>query len=159
MATHDAVPYIKQGCVRKSYLVQDFQILQTWLSAFRENSVRFTHKVTKMKIKILFLIILISQSVFAWKSHRQKYNQIKSSAVEKKVMRNAAGERQLSEIREFLCNKGSLTEEEDDLLYLELSTVMKHENSQGMCMFYYTPEGLSMLPLRVEGICVPKCPP
>ena len=74
-------------------------------------------------------------------------------------MRNAAGERQLSEIREFLCNKGSLTEEEDDLLYLELSTLMKHENNQGMCMFYYTAEGLSMLPLRIEGICVPKCPP
>ena len=112
-----------------------------------------------MKNKILFLIILISHGVFTWKSHHQKYNQIKSSDVKKKVTRNAAGEQQLSEIREFLCNKGSLTGEEDDLLFLEVSTLMKHENNQGMCMFYYAVEGLSMLPLRVEGICVPKMPP
>ena len=84
-----------------------------------------------MKQIILVLIILLNQDVFGWNAHR-------NSEFNRDMIRKDAGtrERQHSELREFLRNKGSLTKEEDDILYLELSTLMKHENDQGKSIVF-----------------------
>ena len=82
-----------------------------------------------MKQIILAVITLLCQDALGRNTHRGGRN----SEFSRDTLKKGAGtkERRRDELREFLRNKGSLTKEEDDLLYLELSTLMKHEGDKG----------------------------
>ena len=80
------------------------------------------------QIFLILMLLLFCEKVFGWNANRQKDSQFT-----KDTLRKASGtkERQHSQLREFLRMEGSLTQEQDDLLFLELSTLMKHENDHG----------------------------
>ena len=84
-------------------------------------------------IVLILMLLLCCENAIGWNANRQKDTSPGGSQFTRDTLRKASGtkERQHSQLREFLRSKGSLTEEQDDLLFLELSTLMKHENDHG----------------------------